>query len=289
MRLAKIDDSTGHRTDLGDIRELADSIAAVGLLHPVVVTPELRLVAGRRRLAAMRALGWDEGPVRIVDNLTDAADLLRAEADENTCRKPYTPTEAEALARSREALLKPLREVERKEKISTARSGDGANFAPSQPTPKTRETAAVGTGYSPETIRKVREVKQAAESPHTPEPVRAVATAALADMDASGRVDGGYRRFRDAQAAANAPQPSPDVAAYLAGDEKAQDITYVREFLSALHRSIKALQYDPERLGRLLDDEEFALVERHAKSINAWASKAASARRGLRLIAGGSK
>jgi hypothetical protein len=29
-----------YRKDLGDLRTLADSIAEVGLLHPVVVTPK---------------------------------------------------------------------------------------------------------------------------------------------------------------------------------------------------------------------------------------------------------
>jgi hydroxylaminobenzene mutase len=33
---------------------------------------------------------------------------LRAESDENTCRKAFTPTEAESTAAAREALLKPL-------------------------------------------------------------------------------------------------------------------------------------------------------------------------------------
>lgn len=49
-----------HRRDLGDIDALARSIAEVGLLHPIVVTSEGKLIAGERRLMAVRSLGWDE-------------------------------------------------------------------------------------------------------------------------------------------------------------------------------------------------------------------------------------
>src|ERR1700686_1483955 len=72
-----------YRKDLGDLRALAESIAEVGLLHPVVVTPEGRLIAGQRRLRACRLLGWTEVPVTVVD-LYQAA---RGEAHENFVRK----------------------------------------------------------------------------------------------------------------------------------------------------------------------------------------------------------
>ena len=45
-----------YRKDLGDPRALADSITEVGLLHPVVVTPEGRLIAGQRQNAPLRLL-----------------------------------------------------------------------------------------------------------------------------------------------------------------------------------------------------------------------------------------
>ena len=53
------------RKDLGDIRALAKSISEIGLLHPIVVTPQLELIAGRRRLEAMKLLGWKEVPVTV--------------------------------------------------------------------------------------------------------------------------------------------------------------------------------------------------------------------------------
>lgn len=54
------------RQDLGDVESLAKSIADLGLLYPIMVTPDCQLVDGRRRLAAIRLLRWSEVPVMMV-------------------------------------------------------------------------------------------------------------------------------------------------------------------------------------------------------------------------------
>jgi ParB-like chromosome segregation protein Spo0J len=51
MAIADIKVGKRHRRDLGDIAALAESIKAVGLLHPIVVQPDGKLIAGARRLA----------------------------------------------------------------------------------------------------------------------------------------------------------------------------------------------------------------------------------------------
>jgi ParB family chromosome partitioning protein len=79
---------------------LADSIETVGLLHPIVVTPEGRLIAGQRRLEACRLLGWQEIPITVID-LYQAA---RGEAHENFVRKDLLPSEIVALKRAIEPL-----------------------------------------------------------------------------------------------------------------------------------------------------------------------------------------
>lgn len=48
------------------IRTLAESIRSEGLLQPPVVTEDLELAAGFRRLTAMELLGWTECEVRVV-------------------------------------------------------------------------------------------------------------------------------------------------------------------------------------------------------------------------------
>lgn len=55
-----------HRRNLGDIDTLVASIRDLGLLHPPAVTLDGRLIAGRRRLEAVRRLGWREVPVNVV-------------------------------------------------------------------------------------------------------------------------------------------------------------------------------------------------------------------------------
>src|SRR5450631_24034 len=54
-----------YRHDLGDIDGLAASMAALGLLHPIVVTPDGLLICGERRLYAAKRLGWKQIPVTI--------------------------------------------------------------------------------------------------------------------------------------------------------------------------------------------------------------------------------
>jgi hypothetical protein len=43
----------------------------------------------------------------VVKNITEAVELLQAERDENTCRKPYTPTECVSIGEANEAMLMP--------------------------------------------------------------------------------------------------------------------------------------------------------------------------------------
>ncbi len=78
-----------HRRDLGDVDSLVRSIQVVGLLHPIVLTPDMELIAGARRLDAYRRMGHTEIPARIVP----LREILRGELEENTVRKDFTPAE----------------------------------------------------------------------------------------------------------------------------------------------------------------------------------------------------
>lgn len=74
-----------QRRELADVGILADSIRRLGLIHPIVVTRDLRLVAGERRLAACRHLGWHQIPAQYTDEL-DPATLRAIELEENIKR-----------------------------------------------------------------------------------------------------------------------------------------------------------------------------------------------------------
>jgi ParB family transcriptional regulator, chromosome partitioning protein len=54
MKTTDIEVNGRHRQDLGDLDDLAASIADVGLLQPLVVNGKGKLVAGVRRLEAVR-------------------------------------------------------------------------------------------------------------------------------------------------------------------------------------------------------------------------------------------
>ena len=54
----------------------------MGLLPPVVVTPDNRLIAGKRRLEACKTLGWAE----IAVNIVPLQEIARGEFAENMVR-----------------------------------------------------------------------------------------------------------------------------------------------------------------------------------------------------------
>jgi hypothetical protein len=80
---------------MGDLEALAASIAREGLLQPVGITEDFRLVFGQRRLVAVQdILKWPTIPARVVR----VSSLLAAEHDENEVRKSFTASERTAIA-----------------------------------------------------------------------------------------------------------------------------------------------------------------------------------------------
>lgn len=87
------------RKSLGDITGLAQSIAKLGLLQPIVVDQNGVLICGHRRLEACKQLGWQMIDERRVQTGAETIDALLMESDENEQRKPFTPSEAIAMKR----------------------------------------------------------------------------------------------------------------------------------------------------------------------------------------------
>ncbi|HWJ09066.1 MAG TPA: ParB/RepB/Spo0J family partition protein [Nocardioides sp.] len=78
-----------------DVEELADSIAEIGLLQPIVARQTARglvVVAGHRRLAAVKLLGWTHAPV-IVRGDMRPDHVLAAMLIENGQRRDLDPIE----------------------------------------------------------------------------------------------------------------------------------------------------------------------------------------------------
>lgn len=88
-------DPDNLRENLEDIEDLADSIREAGLLQPIVARRDGRrlvIVAGHRRLAAIKLLRWTDVPV-IINATIKPADVLAAMLIENGQRKDLDPIE----------------------------------------------------------------------------------------------------------------------------------------------------------------------------------------------------
>lgn len=91
----------GRAIDGTYVRELMVSIRDVGLLHPIVVGPGMRVIAGVHRMKACQELGWTEIPATTVRH--DGLQAELAQIDENLIRNPGTALErSEALHRRQE-------------------------------------------------------------------------------------------------------------------------------------------------------------------------------------------
>ncbi|MBN1794223.1 MAG: ParB/RepB/Spo0J family partition protein [Candidatus Omnitrophica bacterium] len=81
--------------DEEQLRSLADSIKSQGVIQPLVVRrkgDQYELIAGERRLRAVRLLGLEEVPVLIKEDLTDS-DVLQMSLIENLQRENLNPIE----------------------------------------------------------------------------------------------------------------------------------------------------------------------------------------------------
>ena len=172
--IADISVGRRHRKDLGDIDALAASIEKLGLLHPIVILPDNRLVVGERRLAAFRKLKRDTIPVNVAKNLEDAGKFIAAECEENTCRKAFTPEEAVVVgARIEKLAAKEAKEREEKGTSEDGKAGGrGKRKNPRQSLPRvssqdeakrTTAVAAAAVGMSRPTYEKAKEVVAAAK------------------------------------------------------------------------------------------------------------------------------
>lgn len=135
--ISKIKTENRIRKDFGNIQELADDIKQNGLINPPVVIAEAdgtyTLLAGERRLRAMRSLGYQQVEVRTWGSLTDEQ-KLNIEISENEVRKDFSKSERIEYARR----LEKIETLKAKERMAT--STGGSNPQPVENFPQAENT-----------------------------------------------------------------------------------------------------------------------------------------------------
>lgn len=125
VEIEKIKVNNRIRKDFGNIDELANDIKENGLINPPVVSPEMQLLAGERRLRACQQLGWKQIEVRVM-TVRDAEHQLNIEINENENRKDFTFSEKLEWARRLERIERVKAEERMKagKKIDNGEKGE---------------------------------------------------------------------------------------------------------------------------------------------------------------------
>ena len=105
----QVDEKERIRRDIGDLDSLQNSINTVGLLTPILIDENNRLLAGYRRLSACRNLGWQEIAVNVIPLDGDQLKILDVEIAENFFRKDFSPEEILASEKRRLDILEKRR------------------------------------------------------------------------------------------------------------------------------------------------------------------------------------
>jgi hypothetical protein len=220
VEIASVKVADRHRIELGDVSELAASIAMDGLMHPVVITADRRLIAGHRRIEACKSLGWTDIPATVIEQVTDAAQLLRMERDENTCRKDMTPSEKISLGRALEELERPkARAAQAHGKTAPGRN---ASVPPNESVDSrhrsydVREDVAPAVGLSTASYSRAKQLVTAAENGDP------VAAEQVKEMDRTGKITAPYEKWKGHKVNRGADAASSRDAFGLAGEKPAE-------------------------------------------------------------------
>jgi hypothetical protein len=147
------------RKDMGDMEKLKASMTELGLLQPIGVNADRRLIFGGRRLEAARQLGW-----LVIESKTVDCDALIAEHDENEMREAFRVSERVAIAEAVSEVLKKRLGVNQ-------HSGGCGNISTPSDAGKTRDLASKKAGLG---SGKTLEAAQAVVANGAPELVQAL-------------------------------------------------------------------------------------------------------------------
>jgi len=117
IEIEKIKD-TAPRREHGNIEELKNSIKEVGLINPLTINQNYRLLAGRRRFQALKELGFKTVPVRVLESEDELFDF-RVALIENIQRKNLSDPELAAAIKEYDEMMRRLKGSKPKGNIET--------------------------------------------------------------------------------------------------------------------------------------------------------------------------
>ena len=226
-RIETLQVANQRRIKLGDVGRLADSIQAIGLIQPITITPNGRVVDGERRIHAVRLLGMTSIPAVTVDSLGAAVARLKLGREENVERLPMRPQEWVAVGMLLEDIDAPAMFARKRANLRNARI-DGA--VPDPYLEGRRDTVdflCEGIGVSRQTYRRAKAVVLAATDTTRSLEDRAIARRALAEMNITGRVNPAYQKVRKERPVTNGSEP--DVPLGTVAQQRKQYDNVIRE------------------------------------------------------------
>lgn len=192
MKVAVADIIIGDRLreDMGDIAGLAQSIADYGLFYPIIVTSDLRLVCGHRRMEAAKRIGMVEIEATVWEDLDDET-RREIEREENERRKPLTDFERSKRLVTRAKEEAPVVAAKIAERAISAESAenskklsDGRGRPSRYEAPRSEVAKALGIGET--TLREAEQHVSAVESfpelEHAPQATAIEAAKRLRDV-----------------------------------------------------------------------------------------------------------
>ncbi|EGD44004.1 LigA [Nocardioidaceae bacterium Broad-1] len=284
-----------HRIDLGDLSPLMASIERIGVLQPITIAPDGTLLCGRRRLEAVKRLGWRTVRVWVRSGISDGLNRLLALQDENLLHKPFSPTEAADLYRE---LRQVMKEDADRRQAATRFGSDaelqgshgGVDSTPPSAPGKTRSQAATAvTGMdSHQRLDRIGDIQDLAADSEVPGAVREVAAESLTAINNGGSV--------------NALHEVVDQVRSAAASDSHEDIDAIREEAIARIKQPRSRRpkpaawsarafvltwseldnwwthYDPVEIGRELGDLDWDIFECFLTATNDFARAAREAR-----------
>lgn len=213
------------RKDMGDLCALQKSIETLGLLQPIVVTDDMHLIAGGRRLAVFKKLNRSKIPAVIVDNFSDAVLRVQAEADENTCRKEMSLQERTLLAAKLERLeaakakKRKTEGVKKGAAVTNAKKNKaslGGKLPPSEKpkAKKTRDTVAEAVGMSGRTYTKAKKVVESGDK------------SLIDEMNKTGKASGAFNKLKQKEKVVEIEKKAKEAEESLSGEQGYFDLVH---------------------------------------------------------------